>query len=1297
MSGGRLNLGDRGALLALVGPALGVLALQLVVFPVPFGVWLQGLVIGLLNALVVLGMMLVYRANRVVNMAQATVGTLPAALGIGVTILGAPSGASSAWLGVTTGIVVGVSAAVLGRQDRRRSALVGVTAAVVAAVAIAGLGRLGYVGGFVIGLLAAVVLGLAIDLVVVRRLRRSPRLVLTVATIGLAQLFAVGSLLAPRLWGQAQIVKRNTTFGVPGHWTFEVGTSVFGGNEVLGLVVGVVVLVVVALGLSRTDVGVAVRAAAERSDRAAMLGVPVARLEAGVWVVASVLAFLGTYLQAGILGAGITTGIGLRVLVAALAAMALAGFGSMPTALSAAVAIGVLTVATGPAGGHAVTTTDTVLAVLVVVGLLVRRGVRRRADRGEVSSWQTSIDPSPVPAALAGLSVVRVGRWAIGALVLAGALVLPQLLTPSQEFRAAYIGALAILALSVVVLTGWTGEVTLGQMAFAAVGGSVTALATVEWHFDLTLSLVLAGTVTALAAVLVGLPSLRWPGLFLAVTTLALAVAAMGSVLNPTQATWIPQEPVFRRRLLGVWDLHGDTAMYYVTLAVLLLCLLAVAGIRSSRMGRVLRALRDNGPGAQAYGVRLPLARLTAFAVSGFLAGVAGAMLVYVNEAYDVSTFSPDQGVNVFISSVVGGVGSSLGAVLGAVVLEGSRSFLTGVWALLPTAFGVLIVLLVLPGGLAELVYRLRDRFLRVIARRQGIAVVRPDVALTAAGGDPGPRSEPEGGDEAVGIRLTGDPVAGALSVRGLDVAYDKVQVLFGVDLDVRPGEITALLGTNGAGKSTLLRAIGGVAPVTAGSVHLGDVDLRALEPDQVAGAGIAQMPGGAGVFPSLTVEENLRVAAWGIRHDRERAAERIGEAQTRFPVLEGRAHDHAGDLSGGQQQQLALAMALLGEPEVLLIDELSLGLAPVVVAQLLDELRALRDRGTTIVIVEQSVNVALGVADHAYFMEKGAIRFSGPARELLQQPDLVKAIYLQGASEALSGGPAATTTLTPTPTSGRRGPGASPSPHALETRGLSAHFGGIAAVDAVDLVLRPGEVVGLIGPNGAGKTTLFDLVSGFTAVTAGRVLLHGDDVGDRPPSVRARAGLGRSFQDARLFPGLTVTETIATALERWIESGDPVSGALRLPAVQLTEAAVAERVDELMDLFGLSHLYRTRISELSTGSRRMVDLACVVAHQPSVLLLDEPTSGIAQREAEALGPVLLGLRDRLGASLLVIEHDIGLISSISDRLVALDSGSVVAEGAPRDVLEHPAVVASYLGNAGTVPTRSDQPSRGTR
>ena len=168
------------------------------------------------------------------------------------------------------------------------------------------------------------------------------------------------------------------------------------------------------------------------------------------------------------------------------------------------------------------------------------------------------------------------------------------------------------------------------------------------------------------------------------------------------------------------------------------------------------------------------------------------------------------------------------------------------------------------------------------------------------------------------------------------------------------------------------------------------------------------------------------------------------------------------------------------------------------------------------------------------------------------------------------------------------------------------------------------------------------------------------------------------------------MTETIAVSLERWIEGDDVVSGAFRLPAARLAEQEVEERVEELVGLFGLEAFRSKRIGELSTGSRRMVDLACVVAHQPSVVMLDEPSSGIAQREAEALGPVLLGLRDRLDATLLVIEHDIALISSVADRLVALDQGSVMTTGHPAEVLDHPDVVASYLGSASEQRQRSD-------
>jgi branched-chain amino acid transport system ATP-binding protein len=174
------------------------------------------------------------------------------------------------------------------------------------------------------------------------------------------------------------------------------------------------------------------------------------------------------------------------------------------------------------------------------------------------------------------------------------------------------------------------------------------------------------------------------------------------------------------------------------------------------------------------------------------------------------------------------------------------------------------------------------------------------------------------------------------------------------------------------------------------------------------------------------------------------------------------------------------------------------------------------------------------------------------------------------------------------------------------------------------------------------------------------------------------------------LFPGLTVTETISVSLERWIDGDGVIGAAFRLPTVRSEERHIRQRVDELVELFGLQSFRSKRIGELSTGSRRMVDLACVVAHAPSVVLLDEPTSGIAQREAEALGPLLLGLRDRLEATLVVIEHDIALISSVSDRLIALDQGSVVCTGPPAAVLDHPDVVASYLGTGTATLARSD-------
>ncbi|QGG95379.1 MFS transporter [Actinomarinicola tropica] len=520
------------------------------------------------------------------------------------------------------------------------------------------------------------------------------------------------------------------------------------------------------------------------------------------------------------------------------------------------------------------------------------------------------------------------------------------------------------------------------------------------------------------------------------------------------------------------------------------------------------------------------------------------------------------------------------------------------------------------------------------------------------------------------------------LLVRDLDVHYDSVQVLFGVDMEVAEGEIIALLGTNGAGKSTLLKAISGLVEPSAGAVIFDGTTITHAPPNEIVGHGIVQVPGGKGIFPSLTVGENIRLAGWPYADDHDYLDAATAEVIGHFPILRERWDDAAGNLSGGEQQMLTLAMAFIARPRLLMIDELSLGLAPVIVERLLDVVAAIRDRGTTIILVEQSVNVALTVAETAYFMEKGEIRFRGPTAELLDRPDVLRSVFLEGAGalDGAAAGPA----------------GARPAVHrtdrvVLRAEGLTRSYAGVLAVDDITFDLHAGEILGIIGPNGAGKTTLFDLISGYLPVDRGRLLLDGTDITELSPDARAWLGLGRSFQDARLFPGLTVKETVQVALERRVEVRDPIATALGLPAVRDSERKVAARADELIDLLGLGAYATKFVRELSTGSRRIVDIACILAHEPAVILFDEPSSGIAQRETEALGPLLLRIRESTGASLLVIEHDMPLIRSISDSILALELGSVVTCGRPDDVLHDPRVVASYLGtNAAAIERSAD-------
>jgi ABC-type branched-subunit amino acid transport system ATPase component/sugar phosphate permease len=541
---------------------------------------------------------------------------------------------------------------------------------------------------------------------------------------------------------------------------------------------------------------------------------------------------------------------------------------------------------------------------------------------------------------------------------------------------------------------------------------------------------------------------------------------------------------------------------------------------------------------------------------------------------------------------------------------------------------------------------------------------------------------------------------ANLLMVRSLDAGYEGVQILFGVDFDVMDGEMVAILGTNGAGKSTLLRAVSGLLVPTAGAILFDGRDITSADPNRIVDQGIVQVPGGRGIFPGLTVAESLRVAGWMYEHDQEYLKSAIDTVVGYFPILKQRWNTNASSLSGGEQQMLSLAQAFIARPRLLMIDELSLGLAPTVVESLLDIVKAIHDNGTTVILIEQSVNLALRLCNRAIFMEKGQVVFAGDTQELLGRDDIVRAVFLEGAkqTDGKDAAPAVAEAHLPegeqvevtfsslgrdvTRLPSNRDHGRVKGSVALAAEGLEKRFGGVVAVDRVSFELLEGEILGFIGPNGAGKTTVFDLVSAQLPADAGKVSLHGQDITSLSAHARAAKGLGRSFQAARLWPGLTVEETVSLAVTAHLHTPGALQTLFCLPTTGRAEKKVRRIANDVIELLGLGDFADLLISDLSTGTRRLAELAVIVAMQPSVVLLDEPSAGIAQAESEQLIPVLKATKDHLGCSIMIVEHDMTVMKGLADRIAALDTGRVVVIGEPSEVLSHPLVVESYLGRA---------------
>jgi len=669
--------------------ALAFLVVVQLAFHLSLTYFVDGVVLGSLYGIIAVALILIYRTSRIVNFAAGAIGAVPA-----------------------------IVALVLDAHD-----------------------NISYLAVLPIALVGGPLFGAAVDVLVMRRFSRSPRLILTVVTIGVAQSLAILGFFAPIWLG----VKANLPPNVPTPWGTSVlwhngrGQPILTGNQVAAIVTVVVLAAALAAFLRYTRIGIAIRASSENADRAALLGIPVLLVGTAAWAVAGLLSSMAIYVQSPLIGLPQNVTLGFDTLLYGLAAAVVARMERIGMALAAGMGVGIIIF-----GSVAKTGDDNlasaIMVVVILAALLSQRSLVSRALDAGTSSWETVKQFRPIPLELRGTREVGAARAAMYALVVIVALGAPYAVHASDLGELAFLPIYGIVAVSLVVLTGWAGQISLGQFGLVGAGALAAGGIIARHNIDFFAALAIGIAAGVVVALIIGLPAVRIQGLYLAVTTLAFGYAMQGYLLNsryPVGKRLMPPgltASIDRPILYGRFDLEDNRSFYYVCLALLVLTVLAAYSFRKNRSGRVLIAARDNQRAAPAYGINLVRTRLAAFAVSGGMAGMAGVLIVYQQHQVVSASFGVLASVEIFLATVVGGLTSVGFAVSGAVVFEflqlfGPRYYhflgkdVITIIPLLITGPLLILNLYFYPGGSAQAGFGQRDTFLRWVARRHQILV----------------------------------------------------------------------------------------------------------------------------------------------------------------------------------------------------------------------------------------------------------------------------------------------------------------------------------------------------------------------------------------------------------------------------------------------------------------------------------------------------------------------------------------------------------------------------------------------
>ena len=684
-------LARRRLLVAPAVLALGVLAGRLITVAhgnstVPWGVEIgYGLIYGTGTALVTLGLVLVYRSARIINFSQG-------AFGANATIFFLLLTTAEHW---------------------------------------------NYWFALIVSVLATALAVFLIELLILRKFATSPRLVLTLITVALLLVLDATGQALPRAFGfrppkNGQPIANLPTFpaATPFHsHHFRWAGAPFNGDQVVLVIAGAAIAVALALFLRRTRLGTAIRGASENASRLEQLGVSTGILSSTVWVLVAVLSAVGGILSATASSTSVAQavnggGAGYPALMTALAAAVFARLDDLPLAFTSAVSLSIFEQGLAWAYNNDRAVIDLIQFVLILVVLLLQRVRSGRTDAAASSSWVGSEEIRAIPSVLRGLAPVQIGlrraAW-LAALVVAG---YPFVVSAGQLSTGTTFTIYGIVGVSIVVLTGWAGQVSLGQFAFVAIGALTGGAVINNLHLPFALAILAGTVVSALTAVVVGLPALRLQGLYLAVTTLALAVAVSSAFISPHFLSNHLPGSVGRPDVLGLDMNTNPRAYFYFCVFMTALMVYLAMRLRRSRTGRILIAMRDNERMAQAYGVHLVRARLLAFALSGGMAGFAGVLYAAQQRSITAGSYGPDLSVAMFLMAVLGGLGSVYAVLAGAVYFGIASSIFSGqVGQLLTSGLGVLVIMLFFPAGLGAAAYSLRDAWLRRIAQRYRLYV----------------------------------------------------------------------------------------------------------------------------------------------------------------------------------------------------------------------------------------------------------------------------------------------------------------------------------------------------------------------------------------------------------------------------------------------------------------------------------------------------------------------------------------------------------------------------------------------